>query len=118
MDLNPAFQNHIRGNFWDGADISYEIETDDGLLGIDLTGCIITADFKATRNGDTDFTYTTEDSSIIIDSASPWKFSFAKGIINHTPNTYYFDIEIIYPNAEVETILTSSWTILSDITNV
>jgi len=47
---------------------------------------------------------------------TPWKCVFKSGIILYPPNTYYFDLQITFPDNIVETVLSSTWTITSDIT--
>lgn len=121
MTIKPAIEDHQRGDYWNGASVYYEDETEDGLVGIVLTGAKIVAEFKPTKNGPAAFTYSTEDGTITVPNDINWRCDFKKGIINHPANTYYFEVQVTFPpqNGEdpvIETILKSTWTILSDIT--
>ena len=112
MKINKGIADHKKGDTWDGIEI---IATTQDAMGaiepINLTGATILAEFKIS-NGKVAFKFETSDNSIIVSEPLLGKIVFAPKKIEYPENTYYFDVQITYPDNKVETIIpTHSWTI-------
>ena len=110
--MNKGISDHKKGDTWDGIEI---IATTQDAMGaitpINLTEASVLAEFKL-PNGKVAFKFETSDSSIIVAEPLLGKIVFAPKKIDYPENTYFFDVQITYPNGTVETIVpTHSWTI-------
>jgi hypothetical protein len=112
MKINKGIADHKKGDTWDGIEIIANTQEAMGIIEpINLTGATILAEFKL-ANGQLAFKFDTSDGSIIVAEPLLGKIVFASKKIDYKENTYFFDVQVTYPNGVVETIVpTHSWTI-------
>ena len=119
MKKENLIEDHYRGDTWDGMELLIEDLEDDNVTVIgplDLTGCVVDAHFKTSPRGSAIFKFSTTDASITIANPTAGIIRFNEKKIDTEPGTYFFDIQITFPDASIKTILQDSWTILNDIT--
>jgi len=108
------FPTHIKGDTFDGALFTLSLNT----VAIDLTGAIITMDLRATKDGVSAKRFTSVDDADITIDADPTlgKFSINNQIIDVDAATYYYDIQIEFPDNTIKTYISGTWHIVQDVT--
>lgn len=125
--MAKIIEDHKRGDTWEGVEFLIEELIDPNELQgpsyhepIDLTGVSIVANFKASKNSCTIFTFSTDNGLVTIPTPLNGRFFFCETpkIITYSPNTYFFDVQLTFPDGFVNTIMEGTWTIVDDITKL
>ena len=110
--METKIEDHITGTYWYGMSMRIDEIVENSLEPIDLTGCKIVAEFRASKSKCPDFIYSTEDETILMPLPLTGTFNFKPGIINHKPNLYYFRVTVTQPDGViVDAIASGTWTI-------
>ena len=114
MKVNKGIADHKKGDTWDGIEIvATTLDANNVSTPINLTGCTVLAEFRL-ANEKFAFKFETANETILIPEPLLGKFYFAPKKIDYSANTYYFDVQVSYPDGSVETIVpTHSWTIFN-----
>ena len=102
----------------DTSDFDWTMEFLKNDAAIDLTDADIKAEFKTSIDAATvALTMSTDDDSIEFVDAVAGKIKFAKQVISIAAGTYYFDVQITFPNGDVKTYVNGTMTVIQDITD-
>jgi hypothetical protein len=110
--LTYTIPKHRRGDTWDGIS-SIGIKVNGAP--VNLSGSLITMEFREDYDSPVALTFSTATSTIIIQpSLSSIKIPPIK--ITIPPATYKYDLQIIYPDSTTKTYMEGSWQIYFDVT--
>lgn len=86
---------------------------------VNLTGAVISLELKEDKNESTIsvLTLSTVVGGLSIPSPLLGVFQIDQQIIDIDAKTYYYDIEITFPDGTVKTYVKGKWTVVQDITN-
>lgn len=117
MKIPIGISDHKRGDTWDGMEVIATTTNDlDVVIPIDLTGVQILAQFKTSIDGLFVFEFKTSDNTILVPNPTTGVFLFAPRNMDFPAKNYFFDIQLIYPNGDIETIVpTHTWALVQDI---
>lgn len=101
------FPNHTKGDTFKSRQIT---------LGFDITGAEIKMQFKLARTIQPSFEWSTVDSSFTIDNAVTGVITMTSKVLNFTPATYIYDLQIKDADDNVTTYFKGSLIIEQDIT--
>jgi len=101
------FPDHIKGDTFPGLKV---------IFNFDITGADIKLEFKENPSSDVAYYWSTENGSIIIDNAVSGMTSLMPMIIDVTPSTYNYDLQVINSGGVVTTYFYGSQKITQDIT--
>lgn len=105
----------ISGTKWDGLQIT--LYSDDAqTVPIDLDGCTVLFELKATAKAITQSTWSTSDSSITITGADNNIITLVGRNMNIPANQYLGDIDITFPNGDNRTWFRVNMKILQSVT--
>lgn len=119
MKIPVGIATHKRGDTWDGMRLTAKTKDEFGVLvPVNLTGVSILSQFKTGIDKPFTFEFKTLDGTISVLDAINGIFTFNPRKMDYPTGTYYFDVQLIYQDLEVETIVpTHSWTLSQDISN-
>ena len=113
-DLVMDFDDHLKGDTWDGYD--FQILDEITSVPISLVGATIRAMFRLQTNKNKVYEMSTAYGTITITDAANGKFGLDEQIINYDAGTYLYDIEVILASGQVKTRVGGKWTIKQDVT--
>jgi hypothetical protein len=109
---NSYFRNHKQGDTFNGAKIIFKRGAD----AIDLTDAVIIMQFKPNANSVSRFEFSTKNGTITTPRAKDGEMIMMPKIINEIAGTYYFDVQISFPNGVVKTYFSGEFNITADVT--
>jgi hypothetical protein len=118
MRIPIGIADHKRGDTWDGMEvIATETDEFDVVVPIDLTGVEIVSQFKTSINEPFVFEFKSSDGTILVTDPESGTMYFNERNMDFPVKTYFFDIQLKFPNGRVQTIVpTHTWTLIQDIT--
>jgi hypothetical protein len=108
-----------RGDTFDGIEVFAQTKDSQGVLTpLNLTGASILAQFKLSIDGESVFYFSTSDGSILVPNPLDGKLYFASRIMDYPAKMYFFDIQVVFSDGTIKTIVpTHSFKLIQDITN-
>lgn len=112
MAYTYNFPKHRRGDTWDGIN---SIGISVNSVSVNLSNATITMELRSDYDAPVTFSLSTTTSTIFI-LPSLSAFTIPPVLIDISPATYLYDIQIIYPSGIVKTYMEGKWEIYFDIT--
>lgn len=101
------FPDHIKGDTFKQRRIT---------LGFDISESQVKMQFKIPDNSNSFFEWSTEDESFIVEDASQGILLMNKAILDYPALTYFYDLQVIDSEFDVNTYIKGSLSILNDTT--
>lgn len=113
-DLVMDFEDHLKGDTWDGYD--FQILDEITLVPISLVGASIRAMFRLQGKSTKMYEMSTSLGTITITNAANGEFGLDEQIINFDAGIYLYDIEVTLASGQVKTRIGGKWVIKQDVT--
>lgn len=114
-DLVMDFEDHLKGNTWDGYE--FQILDEITLVPISLVGASIRAMFRLQGKSTKVYEMSTVYSTITITDAINGTFVLDEQILNYDAGTYLYDIKVVLASGQVKTRIGGKFTIKQNITD-
>ena len=117
LETKNAIANHKRGNTWDGMVFTCEELQEDDLtyLPVNLTGVKVIMQLRVNPDGPVIMEFSTDKKTIVVSDALLGEVTFLERMIAIPAVEYLINIDLIYPDLTVETIVTDKWHIVNSI---
>jgi len=103
---------HRRGDTWDGIP-SIGIKVNN--VPVNLSGSVISMEFREDFDSPVVLTFSTLTSSIIIQNSLS-SIQIPPHLIDISPGIYKYDLQVVYPDTTTKTYMGGSWEIYFDVT--